>query len=128
MRPTATSAAADRLLDRALDSEVFWQIARVLAYHGERARALEVFDLSLERGFVIYRILTRTDPWLDSIRTSPGFAALLERAEARYRAACKAFGDAGGKGSSASAPQQSPSEREGRPGARLDLPGDSSVE
>ena len=89
--------AAERLLDRALDADSLWQVARVLAYFGERARALAVFNLSLERGFIIYRILTREDPWLASLRSSPEFDDLLQRAESRYRAASAAFRKAGGE-------------------------------
>ena len=89
--------AAERLLDRALDADSLWQVARVLAYFGEGARALALFNLSLERGFIIYRILTREDPWLASLRSSPEFDDLLQRAGARYRAASAAFREAGGE-------------------------------
>jgi TolB-like protein/predicted Ser/Thr protein kinase/tetratricopeptide (TPR) repeat protein len=89
--------AAERLLVRALDSDTLWQVARVLAYFGERARALAVFNLSLERGFILYRILTREDPWLDALRSSPEFGDLLRRAESRYREASAAFQEGGGE-------------------------------
>ncbi len=89
--------AAERLLARSLDAETLWQIARVFAYFGEQARALALFGLSLERGFIIYRILTRQDPWLDALRSSPEFGSLLQRAESRYRAASAAFRNAGGE-------------------------------
>jgi hypothetical protein len=89
--------AAERLLLRALDAETLWQVARVLAYFGEHARALAVFDHSLERGFIISRILTRVDPWLDALRPTREYGALLARAEARCRAAQHAFRDAGGE-------------------------------
>jgi serine/threonine-protein kinase len=89
--------AVERLLGRALDAETLWQVARVLAYFGERDRALAMFNLSLERGFVVYRILTRVDPWLDGLRSTPGFGDLLRSAESRYRAALAAFSEAGGE-------------------------------
>jgi len=89
--------AAERLLARALDSDSLWQVARVLAYFGERARALAVFNQSLDRGFIVYRILTREDPWLDALRSSPEFDDLLRRSELRYRAAAAAFREAGGE-------------------------------
>ena len=89
--------AADRLLGRVLDSDSLWQVARVLAHFGEGARALAVFNLSLERGFILYRVLTRDDPWLDGLQSSPEFGDLLRRSEARYRAAAAAFREAGGE-------------------------------
>ena len=89
--------AAERLLLRALDAETLWQVARVLACFGEHARALAVFDHSLERGFIISRILTRVDPWLDALRPTREYGELLARAEARCRAAQQAFRDAGGE-------------------------------
>jgi serine/threonine protein kinase len=90
-------AAAERLLARPLDAETLWQIARAFAYFGEPARAFVLLGLSLERGFIVYRILTREDPWLDGIRSRPEFGDLLQRAESRYRAAAIAFRDAGGE-------------------------------
>jgi tetratricopeptide (TPR) repeat protein len=89
--------AAERLLARALDAETLWQVARAFAYFGERTRALAAFSLSLERGFVIYRILTREDFWLDGLRTTPEFEDLTKRAETHYRAALSAFREAGGE-------------------------------
>jgi hypothetical protein len=49
-----------------------------------------------ERGFVISRILSRVDPWLDALRTTAQFSDLKTRAEVRCRAASSAFRDAGG--------------------------------
>ena len=89
--------AAERLLARSLDADTLWQIARVFAHFGERARALALLDLSLERGFIVYRILTREDPWLDALRSSPEFDDLLNRAASRYHAASAAFREAGGE-------------------------------
>jgi TolB-like protein len=89
--------AAERLLARRLDPETLWQVARVFAYFGERARALGLFGLSLERGFIVYRILTCDDPWLDALRPSHEFRDLVQRARSRYVGASAAFRDAGGE-------------------------------
>jgi len=96
-RRVESLGAVERLLGRALDADSLWQVARVLAYFGERERALAVFNQSLERGFIVYRILTRVDPWLDQLRSSPEFDDLLRRSGSRYRAAAAAFRDAGGE-------------------------------
>ena len=71
--------------------------ARVLAYFGERDRALAALNQALDRGFILYRILMRPDPWLDPVRRAPEFTDLRSRAESRYRDAVAAFRDAGGK-------------------------------
>ncbi len=89
--------ATERLLARSLDAETLWQVGRVLAYFGEQARALALLGLSLERGFVVYRILIREDPWLDALRTGPGFDDLVQRARSRYAEASAAFRQAGGE-------------------------------
>jgi hypothetical protein len=89
--------AAERLLARALDAETLWQVARVLAYFDEGARAMAALSLSLDRGFIVYRILTREDRWLDALRPSREFGELLGRADARYRAAQSMFRNAGGE-------------------------------
>jgi tetratricopeptide (TPR) repeat protein len=89
--------AWERLLARVIDAETIWQVARAFAFFGERDRALATFNLSLERGFIIYRILTRVDPWLDVLRPDPGFVDLVRRSESLHRAAQAAFTEAGGE-------------------------------
>ena len=89
--------AAERVLGKALDAETLWQIGRKFARLGEPARAMELLNLSLDRGFVVYRILTRVDPWLDPLRPTPAFADLLERSRAAHGAAAAAFREAGGE-------------------------------
>jgi TolB-like protein len=88
---------ANRAIAEFLDPEAVWQAGRKLAYFGERESALAALELSLDRGYILYRILTREDPWLDSLRPTPEFADLLQRAESRYREAVAAFRDAGGE-------------------------------
>jgi hypothetical protein len=50
----------------------------------------------LDDGFIFYRV-TKRDPTVDVLRPPPGFTALSDRAAAKYRDACLAFADAGGR-------------------------------
>jgi hypothetical protein len=88
---------AQRIVARFPDPEFVFNLARVLAYFGEQEQALAALNRSLDKGFILYRVLTREDPWLDSLRSSPGFGHLVRRAESRYREAVAAFRDAGGE-------------------------------
>lgn len=88
---------AQFVIDRFPDPETVCWHARILAHFGERARALDAMNLALDRGFNPYWILTRTDPWLDSMRSSREGEDLMQRSEARYLEALAAFRDAGGE-------------------------------
>ena len=88
---------AQHVIDQFPDPETVCWHARMFAHFGERERALAALNLALDRGFILNRILTRTDPWLDPVRSSPEFVDLLERAESRYREAVTAFQEAGGE-------------------------------
>jgi TolB-like protein len=77
------------------DPEFVFYAARSLAYFGE-ARAIEQCVRALDRGFVLYRVLSNHDPWLDPIRPLPAFRALLERAHGAYRQSIAAYTEAGG--------------------------------
>lgn len=70
-------------------------VARHLALAGERERALVMLERSLDGGFSCREFMAR-DPWLESIRTEPRFATLLERAEKREIESRRAFIAAGG--------------------------------
>ena len=88
--------AAERVIAQFPDPEsVAWE-ARILAYFGKREGAITALKNALDHGFILYRLLTREDPWLDPIRQSPEFNDILEQSELRYREAVAAFQDAGG--------------------------------
>lgn len=72
-----------------------YYLARHLAYLGDTERALDHLRQSIEGGFYCFSFLTR-DAWLDSLRTSPEFRAILRVAEVRQREALSAFLDAEG--------------------------------
>ena len=70
--------------------------ARNIAFFGE-TRALQELERSLERGFVLYRVLLRDDPWLDPLRATSKFQFLFERSREAYRQCRQAYLDAGGE-------------------------------
>jgi TolB-like protein len=84
------------ILDAFPDPEFVFYVCRHLAYFGEK-QAISGLARSLERGFVSYRSLVRSDPWLDPLRGNAEFAALTEEARRRYQAAIEAYVEAGGE-------------------------------
>jgi tetratricopeptide (TPR) repeat protein len=78
------------------DPEALYTIAIFLGGLGQARRALEILDPAVRRGYFVSPAL-RGDPLLAPLRAEPGFAAMLEAAEAGRLAAQKAFEDAGGR-------------------------------
>ena len=72
------------------DPEGRYYAARHLAYIGDSELALSLLSGAVEDGFFCLPAFTR-DPWLDSVRNTPEFAALLRRAETRHRQAVISF-------------------------------------
>ncbi|HXG54260.1 MAG TPA: protein kinase [Vicinamibacterales bacterium] len=72
------------------DPEGRFYLARALAFLGEPSEALSLLRGTVEEGFFCVPGFTR-DPWLDSVRGTPEFAALLRRAETRHRKAMISF-------------------------------------
>ena len=92
----AALAAIEPLLASPRDPEGYYFVARYLAKSGEPDRANEALASAAAAGFNASRVMA-WDPWLDSLRGSPGFAAVQAAADARYRAAVMAFQQAGGE-------------------------------
>ncbi|MBZ5563472.1 MAG: hypothetical protein LAP13_13760 [Acidobacteriia bacterium] len=76
--------------------EELFQMARHLGYLSECDRALVVLARAVDEGFFCYPGLIR-DPWLHSLRASPEFEAILQRAQERHAKAVRAFVEAGGQ-------------------------------
>jgi serine/threonine protein kinase/tetratricopeptide (TPR) repeat protein len=72
------------------DPEGRYYMARHFAYSGDATRALSLLSESVEGGFFCVPTLAQ-DPWLDSVRGTSEFTALLRRAEARHRQAIISF-------------------------------------
>lgn len=88
--------ATRRFLAHYPDPEGRFYLCRQLAYWGETDEALAHLDRVLEGGFEIYRNLTRTDPWLDSIRSHADFDELSAKARKSYDQAKALFVGADG--------------------------------
>ena len=78
------------------DPEGIYIIGRCVAFAGAHEEALPVLAAVVARGFICYEGFLR-DPWLDGLRSHPGFVHILKRAEAGAKAAEEAFRDAGGE-------------------------------
>ncbi|PYT22774.1 MAG: hypothetical protein DMG57_34145 [Acidobacteria bacterium] len=72
------------------DSEGLYYLARQLAFAGAQGVAIRALRESLELGYCCFPMVTR-DPWLDSLRGSAEFNALVRAAEERYRESARAF-------------------------------------
>ena len=72
------------------DPEGRFYAARHLAFAGDNETALSLLKGAVEDGFFCVPAFSR-DPWLDSLRGTPEFAAIMRRAEARHRQAVISF-------------------------------------
>ena len=77
------------------DPEGRFYISRQMAFSGDRDGALALLKQVVEDGFFCLPGMTR-DPWLDSLRGSAEFDAILRRAESRHRQATISFLNAEG--------------------------------
>jgi hypothetical protein len=84
------SLAAIRRLTTIRDPEGRYYVARHLAHLGDASGALELLAGVVPDGFFCLPALTR-DPWLDPLRGTAAFAAILRDAEARHRRAVISF-------------------------------------
>jgi TolB-like protein len=92
----ACRAAAQTLqLSSFRDPEGILFVARALARAGDADLALAMLERVVTGGFTIPLALTR-DPWLETVRPLPRFAALLEQAVAAHRHAADVFAHAEG--------------------------------
>jgi tetratricopeptide (TPR) repeat protein len=72
------------------DPEGRYYLARQYAYIGDAERALSLLGGAVDDGFLCVPAFAR-DPWLDSVRGTSEFAAILRRAETRHRQAVISF-------------------------------------
>jgi TolB-like protein/predicted Ser/Thr protein kinase len=93
----AATVAADGILKRwrLRDPCARYYLARSLAIIGH-PQALPVFKETVDAGFHPYAFYS-TDPWLNPLRSNPGFQDVHKIAEDGHRSAAKAFAAAGGE-------------------------------
>ena len=88
--------AATGMLDSPFhDAEGLYLAGRTLARVGATDLALRFFARVVESGFHCHPTFVR-DPWLDPLRGTAAFTALLRRAEDGCRESAAAFAEAGG--------------------------------
>lgn len=114
-RPDAAREHAQAVFDAFPDPEAVFYVARALAFFGE-PRALQEFGRAQDRGYVLYRLLIREDPWLDPLRSATEFAALVDRAGEAYRQCVAAYVEAGGERLLGPVPAPDEPERHALPG------------
>lgn len=88
--------ALQRAADDLTDPEARYYVARSLARLGACDAALDSLRAVVDGGFFCYPALA-SDPWLDPVRNSASFLAVLKTALVRHEAAAKAFSAAGGQ-------------------------------
>jgi serine/threonine protein kinase len=76
--------------------EELFYFARHLAFLEQPEEAAVVLARAVEQGFFCYPAL-RSDPWLDPLRSSPGFRAVVQIARTRHEQAAHVFSEAGGE-------------------------------
>ena len=88
-------AALQRAEDEITDPEARYYIARSLAHLGSHDAALISLRRVVDDGYFCYPAFA-SDAWLDGVRGSTAFAAVLAAARARHESAAQVFDAAGG--------------------------------
>ena len=91
----AESVVALQPLRGIRDPEARYFVGRHLVFAGDLAGGLDSIEWAVDNGFFCSPAMAR-DPWLDSVRNRPEFAAIMRRAEARHRDAVVTFMSAEG--------------------------------
>ena len=95
--PEVSIAAVERIVDSGFrDPEGLFYLSRHLAHLNASAAALKLLERVVASGYCCYPTMAR-DPWLDSLRKTSAFAALLRQTEALHQSAQAAFERVGGR-------------------------------
>ena len=88
-------APFDATTESSRDPENHYYMSLVAAYVGDGERSLAMLERVVAGGWFCHATIAR-EPWLECVRGTPRFAALIAEAKARHRQAAAAFLEAGG--------------------------------
>ena len=89
-KPAESVAAVSRFVLDFRDPEALFYSSRHLAHLGELTLATDLLERAIDGGFFCFPAFVK-DPWLNPLRQSSRFSALLARAETQHREALDAF-------------------------------------
>ena len=93
--PDAFAAPFDAVAAGIRDPENLYYMSAMAAYVGDVERSLAMLERVVAGGWFCHRTIAR-EPWLECVRDTPRFAALVTEAETGHRRAAAAFLEAGG--------------------------------
>jgi eukaryotic-like serine/threonine-protein kinase len=86
-RPGLLEHATEELLNTAgSDPHYCWNLAQGYALVNEKQQALTLLEQAVSLGFINYPLLSRMDPFLENLRSEPGFEALMQKTKQRWEA------------------------------------------
>ena len=85
-RGVAETATEELRAAAAADPFYAWNVAEAFALVDDRAEAVAWLERAADRGFINHPLLAEHDPLLAGLRADPGFAALMQKVEARWKA------------------------------------------
>jgi non-specific serine/threonine protein kinase len=80
------SATAELLSTARADPHYAWNVAECYALLNEKAEGLDWLERAISLGFINYPLLSRLDPFVESLRTEARFEELMQRARDRWEA------------------------------------------
>lgn len=89
------AAGFDVLVGSTRDPENLYYMGLMAAFVGDVERTLTMLERAVQGGWLCHATIA-DEPWLDRVRDTPRFAAVVAEAKARHRQAATAFADASG--------------------------------
>jgi eukaryotic-like serine/threonine-protein kinase len=80
------SATADLLSTAGADPHYAWNVAQCYALLNEKTKGLDWLERAMSLGFINYPLLSRLDPFVESLRAEARFETLIQQARDRWEA------------------------------------------